>query len=113
MERPGPSSPLSPGPARREDVIRGRQHDGKASSNCPAEPSALDVCPTGSLFRTELGTVLPGPFSAVAARPPPRCPGPGIYHAGMASAGDPKCTVIPQRQRLDERTAAGRRSGDD
>jgi hypothetical protein len=30
----------------------------------------------------------------------------GIYHAGMASAGDPKYTVVPQRQRLDERTAA-------
>lgn len=27
----------------------------------------------------------------------------GIYHAGMASAGDPKYTVIPQRQRLNER----------
>jgi hypothetical protein len=31
----------------------------------------------------------------------------GIYHAGMASAGDPKYTVVPQRQRLDERAAAG------
>jgi hypothetical protein len=30
----------------------------------------------------------------------------GIYHAGMASAGDPKYTVIPQRQRLNERAAA-------
>jgi hypothetical protein len=24
----------------------------------------------------------------------------GIYHAGMASASDPKYTVVPQRQRL-------------
>jgi len=30
----------------------------------------------------------------------------GIYHAGMASAADPKYTVVPQRQRLDERAAA-------
>ena len=30
----------------------------------------------------------------------------GIYHAGMASAGDPKYTVVPQRQRLTERAAA-------
>jgi hypothetical protein len=30
----------------------------------------------------------------------------GIYHAGMASAGDPKYTVVPQRQRLNERAAA-------
>jgi hypothetical protein len=30
----------------------------------------------------------------------------GIYHAGMASAGDPKYTVIPQRKRLNERAAA-------
>jgi hypothetical protein len=40
----------------------------------------------------------------------------GIYHAGMASAGDPKYTVIPQRQRLRERAAAaadGRRTGAD
>jgi formate-dependent nitrite reductase membrane component NrfD len=34
----------------------------------------------------------------------------GIYHAGMASAGDPKYTVVPQRQRLNERAAAGRKS---
>jgi hypothetical protein len=31
----------------------------------------------------------------------------GIYHAGMASAGDPKYTVVPQRQRLEDRAAAG------
>jgi hypothetical protein len=30
----------------------------------------------------------------------------GIYHAGMASAGDPKYTVIPQRERLKARAAA-------
>jgi hypothetical protein len=30
----------------------------------------------------------------------------GIYHAGMASADDPKYTVIPQRQRLAQRTPA-------
>ena len=30
----------------------------------------------------------------------------GIYHAGMASADDPKYTVIPQRQRLTQRTPA-------
>jgi hypothetical protein len=32
----------------------------------------------------------------------------GIFHAGMESARDPRYTVIPQRQRLDERAAAGR-----
>jgi DMSO reductase anchor subunit len=30
----------------------------------------------------------------------------GIFHAGMASARDPKYTVVPQRQRLTERAAA-------
>jgi formate-dependent nitrite reductase membrane component NrfD len=30
----------------------------------------------------------------------------GIYHAGMASARDPKYTVVPQRQRLSERAQA-------
>jgi hypothetical protein len=30
----------------------------------------------------------------------------GIYHAGMASAGDPKYTVVPQRQRIKERASA-------
>jgi DMSO reductase anchor subunit len=35
----------------------------------------------------------------------------GIYHAGMASAADPKYTVVPQRQRLDERAAGGQGSG--
>jgi len=30
----------------------------------------------------------------------------GVFHAGMASARDPKYTVVPQRQRLDERRAA-------
>ncbi len=30
----------------------------------------------------------------------------GVFHAGMASARDPKYTVVPQRQRLDERGAA-------
>jgi hypothetical protein len=30
----------------------------------------------------------------------------GVYHAGMASARDPKYTVVPQRQRLTERSAA-------
>lgn len=33
----------------------------------------------------------------------------GIYHAGLASAGDPRYTVVPQRQRLEERARA--RSG--
>lgn len=39
----------------------------------------------------------------------------GIFHAGLASAADPKYMVIPQRRRLDERAAAadGRaRAGD-
>ena len=30
----------------------------------------------------------------------------GIFHAGLASASDPKYTVIPQRQRLNERAGA-------
>jgi hypothetical protein len=30
----------------------------------------------------------------------------GIFHAGLASARDPKYTVVPQRKRLDERAAA-------
>jgi hypothetical protein len=33
----------------------------------------------------------------------------GVFHAGMASSEDPKYTVVPQRQRLSERAAAGRR----
>ncbi|HWG01998.1 MAG TPA: NrfD/PsrC family molybdoenzyme membrane anchor subunit [Trebonia sp.] len=35
----------------------------------------------------------------------------GIYHAGMASAGDPKYTVVPQRQRLNERARADGAAG--
>ena len=31
----------------------------------------------------------------------------GVFHAGLASAKDPKYTVVPQRERLDERDAAG------
>jgi hypothetical protein len=30
----------------------------------------------------------------------------GVFHAGLASARDPKYTVVPQRERLDERAAA-------
>ena len=30
----------------------------------------------------------------------------GVFHAGMASARDPKYTVVPQRQRLAERAKA-------
>jgi hypothetical protein len=30
----------------------------------------------------------------------------GVFHAGMASARDPKYTVVPQRQRLSDRAAA-------
>jgi hypothetical protein len=30
----------------------------------------------------------------------------GVFHAGMASARDPKYTVVPQRERLDERRTA-------
>jgi hypothetical protein len=30
----------------------------------------------------------------------------GVFHAGLASARDPKYTVVPQRKRLDERAAA-------
>ena len=30
----------------------------------------------------------------------------GVFHAGMASARDPKYTVVPQRKRLNERAAA-------
>jgi hypothetical protein len=30
----------------------------------------------------------------------------GVFHAGLASAKDPKYTVVPQRQRLTERAAA-------
>src|SRR6202035_4903709 len=31
----------------------------------------------------------------------------GVFHAGVASARDPKYTVVPQRQRLSERETAG------
>jgi len=31
----------------------------------------------------------------------------GVFHAGIASARDPKYTVVPQRQRLSERETAG------
>jgi len=31
----------------------------------------------------------------------------GVFHAGLASAKDPKYTVVPQRERLNERAAAG------
>jgi hypothetical protein len=30
----------------------------------------------------------------------------GVFHAGMASARDPKYTVVPQRERLDKRGTA-------
>jgi hypothetical protein len=36
----------------------------------------------------------------------------GIFHAGLASAADPKYTVVPQRQRLNERTLAASRALD-
>jgi hypothetical protein len=35
----------------------------------------------------------------------------GIYHAGMASAADPKYTVVPQRQRLRERASVTAETG--
>jgi hypothetical protein len=35
----------------------------------------------------------------------------GIFHAGLASAGDPKYTVVPQRQRLKERVRADGAAG--
>lgn len=35
----------------------------------------------------------------------------GIFHAGLASAGDPKYTVVPQRQRLNERARANGAAG--
>jgi hypothetical protein len=35
----------------------------------------------------------------------------GIYHAGMASAGDPKYTVVPQRERLNERARSNGAGG--
>ena len=35
----------------------------------------------------------------------------GIYHAGMASAGDPKYTVVPQRQRLSDAAVAADPAG--
>ena len=37
----------------------------------------------------------------------------GIYHAGMASAADPKYTVVPQRERLNKRAAAERGAAPD
>jgi Polysulphide reductase, NrfD len=36
----------------------------------------------------------------------------GIYHAGMASAADPRYTVVPQRERLRRRTAGAATAGD-
>jgi hypothetical protein len=36
----------------------------------------------------------------------------GIYHAGMASAADPRYTVLPQRERLRQRTAGAATAGD-
>jgi len=35
----------------------------------------------------------------------------GIFHAGLASAGDPKYTVVPQRQRLNEQQRLNERGG--
>lgn len=34
-----------------------------------------------------------------------------IFHAGLASAADPRYTVVPQRQRLDARNGGGQASG--
>jgi hypothetical protein len=34
----------------------------------------------------------------------------GVFEAGIESAKDPKYTVVPQRQRLDERRAAAAQS---
>jgi hypothetical protein len=36
----------------------------------------------------------------------------GVYHAGLASAGDPKYTVVPQRERLRRRAQAARAGPD-
>ncbi len=68
--------------------------------------AALGVC--GTLCGQRMGrgsraaTALSG-AALVAASAATRF---GVFHAGMASANDPRYTVVPQRQRLAERAAA-------
>ena len=51
--------------------------------------------------RSRLATALAG-AALIAASAATRW---GIFHAGIASAGDPKYTLIPQRERLSARAA--------
>ena len=78
-------------------------HSGRAGTYLKADQVLAALGVTGSLAdrRSRAVSALSGAV-LLAASAATRF---GIFHAGLASANDPKYTVIPQRERLRRRSA--------
>jgi len=74
--------------------------EGKAGRLMRASKTLTAIGAVGSLLsrRSRLGSALSGAALVVGSV----CTRLGIFEAGQASARDPKYTVVPQRERLDE-----------
>jgi formate-dependent nitrite reductase membrane component NrfD len=76
---------------------------GKALAALGAAGAALSAVPAIPAGRPRRVAAAASGAALIAASAATRW---GIFHAGMASARDPKYTVVPQRQRLTERATA-------
>lgn len=91
---------------RRIGMVAESYTSGKAHRYLRASEVLSAVGVAGALLgrRSRVASALSG-AALVAASAATRW---GIFHAGLASAEDPKYTVVPQRQRLRERGTASR-----
>ncbi len=118
-------------PARRMGVVGAAAELGltqKMESSMGLSAETLHQGTAGRFMRAAkaltgagvLGTLLLGRRSRIAAAASGAallagsfCTRFGIFHAGQASAEDPKYTVVPQRERLDREQLAGSRRPDE
>jgi DMSO reductase anchor subunit len=91
---------------RREGMVAEPYRQGRAGAYMRAGEVLSAAGVAGGLLaarRSRVASALSGAALMAASA----CTRWGIFHAGMASARDPRYTVVPQRRRLDERAAAG------
>jgi hypothetical protein len=88
---------------RRIGMTAEPYHQGRAGAYLRAGEVLTVLGPAGSLAGSRRR--LPGRLSGTALLAASAATRWGIFHAGLASARDPKYTVIPQRQRLGHRAA--------
>ena len=89
---------------RRIGMVAEPYHSGRGGMYVKAGEALAVLGAAGSLFRRNR---VIGALSGAALLAASAATRVGVFHAGLASANDPKYTVIPQRERLRQRHPSG------